>query len=37
VVKHESQPISLPPIVKLGAKLGLEPLPLTVDEFIASQ
>ncbi len=30
-----SAPVALPQIVKLGMKLGMDPLPLTVDEFVA--
>ena len=29
--------ISLPPLVNLGLRLRLDPLPLTVDEFVRSQ
>ena len=29
--------ISLPPIVKLGMKLQMNPVPLTVDEFVRAQ
>jgi energy-coupling factor transporter ATP-binding protein EcfA2 len=33
----DKPPIALPPIVRLGIRLGLDPLPLTVDEFVARQ
>jgi energy-coupling factor transporter ATP-binding protein EcfA2 len=33
----EKPPIPLPAIVKLGITLGLDPPPLTVDEFVATQ
>jgi ABC-type glutathione transport system ATPase component len=35
---ESAQPvISLPPIVKLGMKLQMNPVPLTVDEFVRAQ
>jgi energy-coupling factor transport system ATP-binding protein len=35
--ENESRAIFLPPLVKLGLRLRLDPLPLTVDEFVRSQ
>ena len=41
VFRHAGQTatpaISLPPLVKLGLRLQLDPLPLTLDEFVRSQ
>jgi energy-coupling factor transporter ATP-binding protein EcfA2 len=37
VAALDKPPISLPAIVRLGAKLGMDPLPLTVDELVAGQ
>jgi len=37
VAALDKPPISLPPIARLGVKLGLDPLPLTVDELVAAQ
>src|SRR5262245_48827078 len=35
--QSEKPLISLPPIVKLGMKLQMDPVPLTVDEFVRAQ
>ena len=32
--RSDKPPISPPPIVRLGIKLGLDPLPLTIEEFV---
>jgi len=37
VARMVRSPIPLPPVVRLGVKLGLAPLPLTVDELVAAQ